>query len=65
MTKAGLERARSQGKKLGRPSKAQAIMGKVKSLKEKGKSIGAIATELGVSKNTVRKSIRLSTEVEN
>ncbi len=48
----GLERAKSQGKRLGRPSsgiKPKVVL----KLREEGHSIRAIAERLGVSKSTI------------
>lgn len=47
--KAGLERARREGKKLGRPEISEATKAKVLKLKEKGLSIREIAKRSGVS----------------
>ena len=56
-TVAGLERARAQGRVGGRP-KAQddpTLMRRYQKLKDAGKSIRAIAGELGISATTVQK----------
>jgi len=50
--KAGLRRARENGKKLGRP-KASVDTEKIHSLRSKGLSLRAIAKETGVSRTTV------------
>lgn len=50
-TKAGLERARSQGRVGGRP-RASVTREQVVRLHQNGKSISAIATELGIGKST-------------
>ena len=50
---AGLARAKSQGKKLGRPSRVNENTGiAVKLLREKGYSIGAITKQLGIGAGT-------------
>lgn len=58
-TKAGLERVRRQGKKLGRPSKHRKHVEKVKQLRGDGMSLRKIAEEVGVSVNTVRKCLEV------
>lgn len=57
-TKAGLDRVRKQGKKLGRPSKSHKYTEKINELREKGVSLRKIADEVGVSVNTVRKCLK-------
>ncbi|MRK22946.1 recombinase family protein [Pseudomonas sp. JG-B] len=52
-TQAGLQRAKAEGKSLGRPSVASAEQ--VSQLKAEGKSQSAVATELGVSLSTVKR----------
>lgn len=56
-TKAGLVRARSAGKKLGRP-KVGVEMEKILLLRKQGKSLGEIAKLLGTSKETVRRRLK-------
>lgn len=53
-TKAGLERAKSQGKTLGRPSKYEYWKPKLIEMKAKGYSQGKISRETGLSYNTVK-----------
>lgn len=55
-TKAGLERARKQGKKLGRP-KIKIDAQKVLDLRKEGKTLFEIASILGTSKETIRRTI--------
>lgn len=55
-TLAGLARARRQGKTLGRP-RVICDREKVKALHSSGKSLGAIAAELGMSKTTVARLV--------
>jgi len=49
----GLQRAKAQGKKLGRPSGTKANVRKIQKLKRQGLSIRQIASEMKVSKSTV------------
>lgn len=49
----GLQRAKAQGKKLGRPSGTKASIKKIQRLKSQGLSIRQIASEMKVSKSTV------------
>jgi DNA invertase Pin-like site-specific DNA recombinase len=60
-TKAGLERARRQGKKLGRPSvlEDEALCQRILELTQQGLSRRRIAQELGLSPTTVSKVLRL------
>jgi DNA invertase Pin-like site-specific DNA recombinase len=60
-TKAGLQRARSEGKSLGRPKSGVEIE-KILILNKQGKSLGEIAKELGTSKETVRRRLMKSGE---
>lgn len=55
-TKAGLQRAIRSGKKLGRPKK-QIELEKLIALRQQGKSLGQIAKETGVPKETVRRRL--------
>ena len=55
--KAGLDRARSRGVKLGRP-RVQVDAARVMALQAEGRSIRAIARELGVSATVVAKTLR-------
>ncbi len=54
-TKAGLQRAKAQGKKLGAPSKFEQWQSKLIEMKAKGYSNGRISRETGLSVNTVKK----------
>ena len=56
-TKAGLERARRQGKQIGRP-RVRVDIAKALALKAEGKSIRRIATELGIGAATVHRSLQ-------
>ncbi len=49
----GLERARKQGKRLGRPTGTKANVRNIQKLKGQGLSTRAIAAQLSVSKSTV------------
>ncbi len=49
----GLQRAKAQGKRLGRPSGTKANVRKIQKLKSQGLSIRQIASEMKVSKSTV------------
>ena len=53
--KAGLDRARKQGKRLGRPTVPAQTVSKVKQLHDRGKSIRKIGKELGLHHSTVSK----------
>jgi DNA invertase Pin-like site-specific DNA recombinase len=57
-TKAGLVRAKSKGKQLGKPSKSQADIEQILRLKGGGMSNYAIGKTLGMSASTVAKYIR-------
>jgi len=57
--KAGLRRARENGKKLGRP-RASVDTEKIRRLRSKGLSLRAIAKETGVSRTTVSNVLSLS-----
>jgi DNA invertase Pin-like site-specific DNA recombinase len=56
-TKAGLERAKTKGVKLGAPTKAPALIARAQALKAEGKSNGHIARGLGISPSTVAKYV--------
>lgn len=56
-TKAGLVRARQEGKKLGRP-RADIETAKILALRQEGKSLGEIAKRIGSSKETVRRRLQ-------
>lgn len=53
---AGLARARKQGKRLGRPPAKPAILAKVRAARAAGRSIRAIAGDLGVSVGLVHRA---------
>ena len=55
--KAGLERARSQGKRLGRPPVPPITVDKIKSLREEGMSLRKIAKKMGVSVGKVHQAV--------
>ena len=54
-TKAGLERARRQGKKLGQPSKVDQWHPVLVKMQGEGVSLRGMARETGLSVNTVKK----------
>ncbi len=56
--KAGLARARAQGKKLGRPRVSAAIERKVRVARAKGMGIKRIARKLGVGTGTVQRIVK-------
>jgi DNA invertase Pin-like site-specific DNA recombinase len=56
--KAGLMRARAQGKRLGRPSVAASVVSKVRARRRKGQGILSIARELGVGTGTVQRIVK-------
>ena len=55
--KAGLERARSQGKRLGRPPVPPITVNKIKVLREKGLSLRKIAKKVGLSVGKVHSAV--------
>ncbi|MFB3046001.1 MAG: recombinase family protein [Acidiferrobacterales bacterium] len=55
--KAGLARARAQGKKLGRPRVAPSVERKVRAVRAKGMGIKAIARKLGIGTGTVQRIV--------
>ncbi len=55
--KAGLERARLRGKKLGRPKVPPTVENAILAARAKGKGIRRIAVELGVGVGTVQRVI--------
>lgn len=57
-TKAGLERARSEGKHIGRPDGFELWAPELARLREAGYSQGAMARETGLSYNTVKSYLR-------
>ncbi len=56
--KAGLARAKAQGKKLGRPRVAESIERKVRTHRTKGMGIKAIARKLGIGTGTVQRIVK-------
>jgi DNA invertase Pin-like site-specific DNA recombinase len=57
--KAGLERARSQGKTLGRPSVPPVTVDKIRRLREQGLSYRQVAKQAGVGVGTVHRCARV------
>ena len=57
--KAGLERARAKGVRLGRPT-ARVSEARLQVLQQEGLPIGQIARQLGVSRATVRRRLKTS-----
>jgi DNA invertase Pin-like site-specific DNA recombinase len=55
--KAGLKRARAEGKVLGRPRVGPAVEAKVKALRKQGRGMQAIARELGIGNCTVARIV--------
>ncbi len=55
--KAGLARAKSQGKKLGRPEVSDAIKSRILRLRAKGKGMISIAMEVGAGVGTVQRIV--------
>lgn len=53
--KAGMERARAQGKRISRPALDEKLRARIKRLDVRGKSQSAIARELGIGRATVQK----------
>jgi DNA invertase Pin-like site-specific DNA recombinase len=51
--KAGLARAKAQGKKLGRPRVSQAVEARIRTLRKTGAGKKKIARELGIGTGTV------------
>ena len=54
---AGLDRARSQGKRLGRPPVPPILIEKMKCMREEGMTLTAIAKKVGVSVGKVHQSV--------
>ena len=54
---AGLDRARSQGKRLGRPPVPPILIEKMKRMREEGMTLTAIAKKVGVSVGKVHQSV--------
>lgn len=57
-TKAGLERARAQGKRIGRPPASPVLMGAAADLVEDGQSIRSAAARLSVAERSLRRFLR-------
>jgi DNA invertase Pin-like site-specific DNA recombinase len=55
--RAGLERARSQGKTLGRPRTPEIVEERIRAARQQGKGIKKIATELGIGVSTVQRVV--------
>ncbi len=55
--KAGLERARTQGKTLGRTRMPKIVETKIRAERRKGKGIKKIARELGIGVSTVQRVV--------
>ena len=55
--KAGLKRARAEGKTLGRPRVSVAVEAKVVALRKQGRGMRAIARELGIGNCTVQRIV--------
>jgi len=58
--KAGLERARAQGKTLGRPRTPEVVERKIRAARRQGKGIKKIARELGIGVSTVQRVVHES-----
>jgi len=56
--KAGLERAKAQGKRLGRPPVKKAVERAIRNERAKGKGIRRIASDLGVGVGTVQRIVK-------
>lgn len=56
--KAGLQRARAQGKKLGRPRVAESVEDAIRQARKSGKGIKAIAKDIGIGVGTVQRVVR-------
>jgi DNA invertase Pin-like site-specific DNA recombinase len=59
--KAGLERARAQGKRLGRPRTPAIMEQKIRAARRQGKGIKKIASELGIGVSTVQRVVHEAT----
>ncbi|MEK6804651.1 MAG: recombinase family protein [Nitrospirota bacterium] len=58
--KAGLKRAKAEGKVLGRPRVSTAVEAKVVALRKQGRGMRAIARELGIGNCTVQRIVAAS-----
>jgi DNA invertase Pin-like site-specific DNA recombinase len=56
-TKLGLERARAEGKIIGRPKLEESVITRINKLRKQGLSIGKISTKLNLSKGVIHKYI--------
>jgi len=63
--KAGIVHARAKGKPHGRPQTAALKAERIKNLQEKGYNKSQIAKELGISRTSVRRVLRLKVLEEN
>ena len=54
----GLDRARKQGKKLGRPAGTRADVRNIRKLKAQGASVRSIADQPGISKSTISRALQ-------
>lgn len=63
--KSGLDRARMQGKTLGRPRKSKTVEKKIRAERLKGKGIKRIARELGIGVSTVQRVVHDSVSPPN
>jgi len=57
-TKAGLERARREGRTLGRP-KVEVDAAEIRSLRERGLSWGAVSRQTGVARSTCQRAVEM------
>ncbi len=57
--KAGLDRARNQGKTLGRPCVQASVEQKIKAARRQGKGIKKIAQELKIGVSTVQRVVHM------
>jgi DNA invertase Pin-like site-specific DNA recombinase len=53
----GLQRARAQGKTLGRPRTPEVVEGRIRAARRQGKGIKKIASELGIGVSTVQRVV--------
>ncbi len=56
--RAGLERAKAQGKRLGRPPVSKAVERAIRRERAKGTGIRRIASELGIGVGTVQRVVK-------
>ncbi len=55
--RAGLQRARAQGKTLGRPRTPEVVEARIRAARRQGKGIKKIASELGIGVSTVQRVV--------